>query len=106
MHTFRVYPVYFNGTITRSQGRRVPKGTSQPTLQEIQRIFTSLGIQNTPLKKEHPQNSAQLYTKEITPKTKVEEIERILSAYSTALQITSPENKRTTIMNVYRNMNK
>lgn len=49
MGTERIlYPCYFNGTLTRAEGRRIPKtpALKSPKIQDIERAARSIGISN------------------------------------------------------------
>ncbi|KAH9385215.1 uncharacterized protein NEMAJ01_0111 [Nematocida major] len=91
MNEIRLYPIYFNTAIKRSQGRKVParEGVMPPTFQQILKALNQLGIEYKIGTKQHPKHSYEICEKLLPAQSKPEEVERLFSTTGGCFTITT-----------------
>ncbi|KAI5188062.1 signal recognition particle subunit SRP19 [Nematocida homosporus] len=111
--TIKIYPVYFNTRVARSDGRKVPyiENGVVPTLQQIAKALTQLELKYTTETKTHPKQNITLSGKFLPKDAKIEEIERHHQAVCGSLLVVCPKSadlptKRSIIKQVHAILNK
>lgn len=101
MTEVRLYPLYFNSTVKRSQGRKVPLDEKRPapTLQSIIKALNQLKVEYTIGTKQHPKHSYEICAKGLGEAAKPEEVERIFSTTGGCVTVTT-DSKRQLIKEV------
>ncbi|KAI5168131.1 signal recognition particle subunit SRP19 [Nematocida sp. AWRm78] len=97
----RIYPIYFNSRIKRSQGRKVPfrNNAKAVTLQQLLKALNQLKIEYTVETKQHPKHSYELCAQFLPSTSKPEEVERLFSTTGGAVKITT-DSKRQLIKDI------
>ncbi|EHY64888.1 hypothetical protein NEAUS04_2395 [Nematocida ausubeli] len=92
----RIYPIYFNRGIKRSQGRKVPfSSNSKPvTLQQLLKALIQLKIEYKVETKQHPKHSYALCAECLPAATKPEEVERLFSTTGGSVMITTDSKRQ------------
>ncbi|KAI5190874.1 hypothetical protein NECID01_1169 [Nematocida sp. AWRm77] len=104
----RIYPIYFNPRIKRSEGRKVPyrKEGSIPTGYQISKVLKELGVVHTLEKKEHPKHTRVLVSRFLGPAYKVDELERVYSTTGGSITLKGVANKNLLVKEVFNLLSK
>ncbi|KAI5191069.1 hypothetical protein NEMIN01_1338 [Nematocida minor] len=106
MTEVRLYPIYFNTTIKRSQGRKVPliENNTPATFQSILKALKQLNIEYTIGTKQHPKHSYEVCAQSLPKTAKPEEVERLFSTTGGCFTVNT-ENKRKLIKDIHDILN-
>ncbi|KAI5171619.1 hypothetical protein NEFER03_0941 [Nematocida sp. LUAm3] len=107
----QLYPIYFNTRVSRAEGRRVVHVDNGiiPTLQQICKALTALGIEHKTERNSHPNQTYEVSAKFLSESAKPEEIERHQAAHTGRIIIENlphEETKKRIIRKVYLELSK
>lgn len=104
----RLYPIYFNQRIRRSEGRKVPYNPegAVPTSFQLTKALKELALAHQLEKQEHPKHTYRLAARQLPAKAKIDEIERAHAGTGGCIVVQGVDNKQVLINEVFNLLSK